>query len=62
MVKMLTKGKERVFTFKVCYASKVKLYYELVKTTSAQSAVDFIRKQQPNIKIVEVSKVVYNWK
>ena len=59
---MLTKGKERKSIFKVCYASNVKLYDELVKTTSAQSAVDFVRKQHPDVKIVEVSKVVYNWK
>jgi hypothetical protein len=61
-MKMLAEGKERVSTFKVCYASKVKLYDELVKTTSAQSAVDFIRKQHPDVKVVEVAKVVNNWK
>ena len=53
---------EKVTLFKVCYSHRVRLYDELVKATSAQKAVDYVRKHQPDVKIIEVSKVVYDWK
>jgi hypothetical protein len=59
---MLTQGKENAFIFKVCYSHNLTLYDALVETTSAQSAVDIIRKQHPDVKIIEVARVVRNWK
>ena len=59
---MLTEGKERLFTFMVRYVQGSDPFHATVRTTSAQRAVDYVSKIHPDSYIVEVWKVVDNWK
>lgn len=59
---MLTEGKVKLSNFMVQYTCYSKSFYANVRVSSAQNAVDYIRKIHPNSYVVEVWKVVNNWK
>lgn len=59
---MLKEGKERIYTYIVEYIENDKRQSTYFQTSSAQKAVDCVRNSNHNIKIVEVAKVVNNWR
>ena len=59
---MLKEGKERIFSFIVWWLENDKRCTEYFYTSSAQNAVNLARNKNPNITVVEVAKVVNNWK
>lgn len=59
---MLTEGKGRVSMYRVYWVTEDQSGDEYVQATSAQQAVNFIRNDDPEIEVLEVAKVVNNWK
>lgn len=59
---MLTEGKLKLFNFMVRYTRDGNSFYATVRVSSAQNAVDYVRKIHPDSYVVEVWKVVNNWK
>ena len=60
---MLTEGKVRMSTFRVVGFYQGNHDDEYVEALTAQQAVDFVRRTSPEgVEIVEVAKVVKNWK
>lgn len=60
---MLKEGKSRQRTeYIVCWKLFFGQHETRVFAHSAQEAADFIRLNDPEIKIIEVAKVVNNWK
>ena len=63
-MKMLTEGKARVSTYRVFWRFKDQSGEEYWQALNAQQAVDFTRQYSApeGAEIVEVAKVVNNWK
>jgi hypothetical protein len=61
---MLTEGKERLSTYRVVWFHEGNHCDEYVVTENAQGAVDYVRKRSApsGAEIIEVAKVVNNWK
>ena len=61
---MLKTRKPRVYTYRVLYRHDENFYDEYIQALSAQNAVDMTRKHiaPEGAEIVEVAKVVNNWK
>ena len=53
---------KRVSVYRVYYRFQGDGEDVYIQATSAQQAADFIRGDNPDIEIVEVAKVVNNWK
>lgn len=61
---MLKEGKERFSTYRVVWFHEGNHHEEYVMTASSQFAVDYVRNHAApeGVEIVEVAKVVNNWK
>lgn len=61
---MLTEGKGRVSTYRVYWVFEDERGDEYIQALSAQQAVDFVRQYSApeGAEIVDVAKVVNNWK
>ena len=59
---MLTEGKARVSDYRVYYEYHDDREDVYIQALSAQQAANIIRGDDPDIKIIEISKVVNNWK
>lgn len=59
---MLKEGKERICTYIVMCDENGKLKNFDVLASSAQQAVNYIRNEHRDIIIINVAKVVNNWK
>lgn len=59
---MLSEGKVRMSTFRVVYYLGCETHDDYLILQSAQQAVDHVRSEYPEAEVVEVAKVVNNWK
>ena len=59
---MLTEGKARVSNYRVYYKYHGDNEDVYIQALSAQQAADIIRGNDPEVEIIEVAKVVNNWK
>lgn len=59
---MLTEGKVKMFTYRVYFREGDEPQDIYLLAPSAQVAVDYVRADGDNIEVIEVAKVVNNWK